>query len=259
MASALVTNSSIGLELDDASENLSPHRSVTPDLVDSHMPLIEFSDTDNHMVPPTSSLLGSELESDDDDDDDTDSESMSSTVNSISDEENRDPTDSPLPESDDEEIPLLEDPLFRSRAAMFEPNNNSDEDYEESDDTGLPPAFSEHPALRNAYIHVFVDAAYRGATHESVKSSLTSTHSTIRTMLSKTLAPEDLDLAHMARTLRTVENRLGVNPDKLLTYYFLCPQCWKVYHPSCLYQLRNASCASPSCSGILYTSKRTTS
>jgi len=63
----------------------------------------------------------------------------------------------------------------------------------------------------------------------------------------------------MARTLHTVENRLGVNPDKLLTYYFLCPKCWQVYHPSCLYQLETASCTFPNCSGILYMSKRTTS
>ena len=141
---------------------------------------------------------------------------------------------------------------------MFEPEDD-DEDYDGGDDTRLPPAFSEHPALRNAYIHVFVDATYRGATHKSVKSSLTSTHSTIRTMLTETPAPEDLDLAHMAHTLCTVENRLGVNPDKLLTYYLLCLECWQVYHPSHLYQFEMVSCTFPNCSTILYTSKRTAS
>jgi hypothetical protein len=245
--------------------SFSPQGSATPDLVDSGILPIEFGDSDYYAISPTSSHSKSSFGSDSESDEDHAESATSSEVNSITDGDFRvaarhDLTDHPgLPDSDDDsdEIPLLEDPLFRSRAAMFEPKD-ADEDYEGGDDAGLPPAFSEHPALRNAYIHVFVDAAYRGATHESVKSSLTSTHSTIRTMLAETPAPEDLDLAHMARTLRTVENRLGVNPDKLLTYYFLCPECWQVYHPSCLYQLKTASCTFPDCSGILYTSKRTT-
>ena len=142
------------------------------------------------------------------------------------------PADIPYPsdEEDEDELIIEDDPLFRSRETIFQDIPESDS--EDEDDTPLPPALSEHPALRNAYVHVFVDAAYHGPTHESVKSSLTSTLSTIRTMLAGDDSPVDLDLDNMARTLRTVEKRLGVNPDKIITYYFLCPDCWKVYHPS---------------------------
>ena len=169
------------------------------------------------------------------------------------------PADIPYPsdEEDEDELIIEDDPLFRSRETIFQDIPESDS--EDEDDTPLPPALSEHPALRNAYVHVFVDAAYHGATHESVKSSLTSTLSTIRTMLAGDDSPVDLDLDNMARTLRTVEKRLGVNPDKIITYYFLCPDCWKVYHPSQLKKLGASSCITEDCSGILYTSKRTAS
>ena len=66
-------------------------------------------------------------------------------------------------------------------------------------ESDIPPAMSEHPALRNAYVHAFVNASYRGATHESVKSMLTSTHSTIHTMLADVAVyPPELDLDNMA-------------------------------------------------------------
>lgn len=63
----------------------------------------------------------------------------------------------------------------------------------------------------------------------------------------------------MARTLRTVERRLGVDPDRIITYYFLCPECWKAYHPSQLLKLQSPCCTADDCSGTLYTSKRTSS
>jgi len=160
-------------------------------------------------------------------------------------------------EEDKDELVIEDDPLFRSRETIFQDIHESDS--EDEDDNPLPPALSEHPALRNAYVHVFVDAAYRGATHESVKLSLTSTLSTIKTMLAGNDPPADLDLDNMARTLRTVEKRLGVNPDKIITYYFLCPDCWTVYHPSQLKNLGAPSCIAEDCSGILYTTKRTAS
>jgi len=191
------------------SEDFSPKSSATPDLVDSGILPIEFGDSDNYMIPSTSSpsnfksSFGSDSELDKDHAESTTSSEFNSITNDDFPEAAYDDlADCPgLPESDDDsdEIPLLEDPLFRSRAAMFEPED-ADEDYEGGDDAGLPPAFSEHPALRNAYIHVCVDAAYRAATHESVKSLLTSTHSTIRTMLAETPAPEDLHQENQKNT-----------------------------------------------------------
>jgi len=164
--------------------------------------------------------------------------------------------ESNLPDLSDEEdgINIEQDPLFLSRDTVY---NNTDDDND-GDDSNIPAAMLEHPALRNAYVHAFVDAAYRGATHESVKSMLTSTHSTIRTMLADVaISPPGLDLDNMARTLRTVERRLGVDPDKIITYYFLCPDCWKVYHPSHLSNLKSPMCTARNCSATIYTTKRT--
>lgn len=163
------------------------------------------------------------------------------------------------PSSDEDDLVVDNDPLYQSRAAMFDDASENGSEGSDEDASALPPAFSEHPALRNAYVHAFVNAAYRGGTHESVKSSLTSTHSTIRTMLAGAPPPDNLDLHNMACTLRTVEKHLGVNPNRLLTYYFLCPECWKVYHPKYLRELQTPSCTKDFCSGILYTSKRTAS
>ena len=156
-------------------------------------------------------------------------------------------------EEDEDKLDIEDDLLFRSRETIFQDTPDSDSDNE--DDTPLPPALSEHPALQNAYVHVFVDAAYHGATHKNVKSSLTSTHSTIKTMLSGNDPPVNLDLDNMAWTLRTVEKQLGVNPNKIIMYYFLCPDCWKVYHPLQLKKLGASSCITEDCLGILYTSK----
>ena len=72
---------------------------------------------------------------------------------------------------------------------------------------------------------------------------------------------EDLvaQILTMARTLRTVENHLGVNPDKSITYFFLCPLCWKSHDPALIYDLPSWDCQRPNCLGTLYSVKRTTS
>ena len=156
---------------------------------------IKFSQVDTPLVSPSNS--GTESESD---------KYSVQSLGSLSDMQHLVPksstTDRPYLSDDGEdedEFVIEDDPLFRSRETIFQDIPESDS--EDEDDTPLPPALSEHPALRNAYVHVFVDAAYRGTTHESVKSSLTSTLSTIKTMLAGNDPPADLDLDNMARTL----------------------------------------------------------
>jgi hypothetical protein len=61
----------------------------------------------------------------------------------------------------------------------------------------------------------------------------------------------------MARTLPTLERRLGVNPDAHITYFFLCPDCWKRHHPDELAKLNSPQCSEPGCTGVLYSVKRT--
>lgn len=60
----------------------------------------------------------------------------------------------------------------------------------------------------------------------------------------------------MARTIRTVERRLGVDPDKYIVYHFICPECWARHHPDELEELISPICGAPGCKGRLYHIKR---
>jgi hypothetical protein len=65
----------------------------------------------------------------------------------------------------------------------------------------LPHALSEHPALLNGYLTVFVNAAYRHATHADSEATLTLLHSTIKTCYQNIGGvPPELELDNMART-----------------------------------------------------------
>ena len=120
----VITSLTAFLELGDTSEDLSPQGLVTPDLVDSGILPIGFSDSDNYMIPPTSSpsnskySFGSDLESDEDHAESTTSSKGKSITNgNFSEAAHHDLTDHPgLLDSDDDsdEILLLEDPLFHS-------------------------------------------------------------------------------------------------------------------------------------------------
>jgi hypothetical protein len=86
-------------------------------------------------------------------------------------------------------------------------------------------------------------------------ANLTAQHATISALEDPQNPIEDLE--NMARTLPTLERRLGVNPDAHITYFFLCPDCWKRHHPNELAKLESSQCPEDGCSGILYTVKRT--
>ncbi|CDO76806.1 hypothetical protein BN946_scf185033.g3 [Trametes cinnabarina] len=64
-------------------------------------------------------------------------------------------------------------------------------------------------------------------------------------------------LGDMARTLRTVERRLGVDPDTHIVYYALCTKCWARVSPSELIALPHSSCTKPGCTGKFYDVKTT--
>jgi hypothetical protein len=63
----------------------------------------------------------------------------------------------------------------------------------------------------------------------------------------------------MARTLRTVEKRLGVDTEKIVTTYILCPSCWQMYHPSELPTMQSQLCTAPGCSAAIFWLKRLSS
>jgi hypothetical protein len=64
---------------------------------------------------------------------------------------------------EDEGIVIEEDPDFVSRDRLFA--EADDLQNIEGDLPEIPPAFDEHPVIRNAYIHVFASAAFGSATH----------------------------------------------------------------------------------------------
>ncbi|KAF8205907.1 hypothetical protein K438DRAFT_1963684 [Mycena galopus ATCC 62051] len=176
---------------------------------------------------------------------DEEDESSSQDDNSDTSEEE---LDSPELKDDDQAVDVDKidaDPLYRSRASIFEaPDSLAEEDT-------IPSAFHDHPAIRNAYIRVFLGAAFDGMTREAVNLMLAGYE-----IAFKASSSDINGLSDFARTLPTVEKRLGVCKDSLITYYFLCTGCWKPHTRRELAQLESPNCIEPDCSGILYTLKR---
>ncbi|KAJ7254527.1 hypothetical protein C8J57DRAFT_1033600, partial [Mycena rebaudengoi] len=117
-----------------------------------------------------------------------------------------------------------------------------------------PWAFDDHPTIRNTYIHAFVGAAFHGMTHAAVANMLSGSHILLKSAdANGTNYP---GLQNFARTLGTVEKRLGVGTDTLITYFFACDICWKIHHPHTLSTLPSSVCDVPDCTGRLFSVKR---
>lgn len=120
----------------------------------------------------------------------------------------------------------------------------------------FPPAFYEDPLIRNTYIRVFLEATFNHATEESVKSQLDTHYTNFCHMAART-GTEIPGLAKMARTLRTVERRLGVDADSYIWFNFLCPVCWHFYEPKDLATLpHDSKCIEEYCEGVVFTLRR---
>ncbi|KAG1839407.1 hypothetical protein DFJ58DRAFT_733356 [Suillus subalutaceus] len=92
------------------------------------------------------------------------------------------------------------DPEYLSNDAVLE-DGPAQEDQSKPEDI-LPQALLEHPALLNGYLTVFVNAAYRHATHADSEATLTLLCSTIKTCYRDLGGvPPGLDLDNMAHTL----------------------------------------------------------
>ncbi|KAF9464321.1 hypothetical protein BDZ94DRAFT_1308102 [Collybia nuda] len=61
---------------------------------------------------------------------------------------------------------------------------------------------------------------------------------------------------NFARTIGTVEKRLGVSTAGFIIYLVLCPLCWTTHHPRRLPFLKSPCCFNGDCLGTLYTTKR---
>lgn len=161
-------------------------------------------------------------------------------------------------ETSSESFDLDYDPLFRENCDIFGfcilDREQDPDPYPDADDV-YPPAFNEDPRIRNAYITAYLLSSFHGSTHSAVERYLKSVWDTLR--LTREQTGEDIvGLDDMARTLYTVERRLRIDPERYMTYYVLCPVCWKLYSSTDFAELEAPECSSEECSGVLYTIKR---
>ncbi|KAK7025800.1 hypothetical protein R3P38DRAFT_3316414 [Favolaschia claudopus] len=198
-------------------------RPGAPTFAPSSLP-IPASSTEDCAPVLQSALFSSDEESDEDDD----------TVNYAAGEESDD--DEPeIPEVTEkiDEQDIRSDPLFRPLGAIFDNLEGG-----EKDEDMAPSAFDDHPAIRNAYIRVFVAAAFDGMTRQAASSMLAGFKIALESAVAQSA------------------DRLGVCTDDLITYLFLCNGCWKPHLRHELTQLPSPHCDEPECTGILYTLKR---
>ncbi|KAF7372033.1 hypothetical protein MVEN_00061600 [Mycena venus] len=140
---------------------------------------------------------------------------------------------------------IASDPLFRTRASIFDAENTVEEE------DSIPLAFDDHPTIRHAYIRAFVGSTFKGMTRDAVSNMLEGSYTLLRSAAAS--GADFPGLSNFARTLPTVEKRLGVLTDEIIIYLFLCNACWKPHYPQELSKLKTPHCDQPDCSGTLYT------
>ncbi|KAG9118797.1 hypothetical protein FRC07_006509 [Ceratobasidium sp. 392] len=146
-----------------------------------------------------------------------------------------DDVDFGLPNGEDRDVGLAGAALPRFQLPEdIEPDDP--EDQPEGDDGGEGP-----DAL-------FQKTLY-GATHRALKHQLKTARRTIS-------AHPDIvveDITKMAQTIGTVERRLGVNTDDMITTFTLCPICKRRYSPEYIRETNNEHCLNNGCEGTLFT------
>lgn len=157
-------------------------------------------------------------------------------------------------DNDDELFEVQQDdPLYARLEALYDDDPGDNDPA--SSATALPPAFREHPLVRRAYIQAFISVAFYGATHDSVKYTLECARDQLLSMCLRT-GYVISGLEKMAVTLRTVERRLGLDPDEHITYWALCDTCWETHHPSQLKGLpAHGKCVVEDCPGTVFETK----
>ncbi|KAG2051422.1 hypothetical protein BDR06DRAFT_983555 [Suillus hirtellus] len=153
----------------------------------------------------------------------------------------------------DEGVDIINDPAFNASNGFDEDEDCLPQDDKEDLLFDEAPAFSEHSAIRNAYVRAYIASAFKGALHDvshiildGVARALWYAHDH-----APNIKYEGLD--DMARTLPTAERHLGVNLNSIITYLF-------VHDPLMLYdEDLQEQCHKEDCEGILYTTKLLTS
>jgi hypothetical protein len=100
----------------------------------------------------------------------------------------------------------------------------------------LALAFSQHPAIRNTYIHVFVMCSLQGSTWQMAAQMLEDQKAMLSSLVTATPGLDIYELDKFAVTLPTVEHHFWVDPDVCICYYILCDVCgvgWATIPRSC--------------------------
>lgn len=130
------------------------------------------------------------------------------------------------------------------------PEPEPDDPNEPEDNAGIP-AFNEPKPIRNMYINAYLQKSKYHANENAIKDFVSSFEESFS-------AHPDIgpaDLARMARTIGTIERRLGLSSRDLITTYTVCPGCSKHYSPGYIANSRDPDCVADGCDGVLYTDK----
>ncbi|KAG8740271.1 hypothetical protein FRC10_004526, partial [Ceratobasidium sp. 414] len=130
-----------------------------------------------------------------------------------------------------------------------DPEDQPDAGGADDDPDALCAAFREPDLIRNAYIDTLVQKTLYGATHRALKHQLKTARRTISAHPDITVE----QTAKMAQTIGTVERRLGVNTDDIITTFTLCPACKRRYSPEYIRETDNEHCLNEGCEGTLFT------
>ncbi|KIK38853.1 hypothetical protein CY34DRAFT_14791 [Suillus luteus UH-Slu-Lm8-n1] len=136
----------------------------------------------------------------------------------------------------DEGADIVNDPAFNAGIGFNEDEDCLPQDDEEDPLFDEAPAFSEHSAIRNAYVRAYIASAFKGASHDVSHIILDGVAHALWYAHDHAPNIEYKGLDDMVRTLPTAERRLGVNLTSIITYLF-------------------AKCHEEDCEGILYTTE----
>ncbi|KAF8598152.1 hypothetical protein BDV93DRAFT_512771 [Ceratobasidium sp. AG-I] len=118
-------------------------------------------------------------------------------------------------------------------------------------------AFDNEPKdFRNIMIRVYLLSAFSGVTNESIAEILTTHKMEFQMLEARGQLSEELRLRlpFFPKTLRTLQNRLGMNINELFSIFALCPLCGTRYsmdhinrsdHPACTYSIAGKECREP--------------
>ena len=148
----------------------------------------------------------------------------------------------------DEDLPPIFGGLFRDLDA--EPEDGPPNDHP-------CDAFDNEPDdFRNIMIRVYLLSAFSGVTNEAIAEILTTHKMQFRMLEARGELPEHLRirLPFFPETLRTLQNRLGMNIDDIIKIFALCPSCGTRYameyinrapHHACIHLIAGEECGEP--------------